>query len=195
MLLLCSEWLHQPALALCLLLDLMTAGLPHRSPEQLGKALELCRVQGPGRITESGVPPGSCPAFKLSWLATSEQPFIGPDVHCPTHIEDNMDGPVASVDDVLPKDAPAPNTGASKPTAKKSSKAPQDGASAAPETTSRSKRDRQQVAFYTDDVKQSETFTVQQVRLQHTDVTISSDTTYTRSCSQSSSAGQGISAV
>ena len=77
-----------------------------------------------------------------------------------------MDGPVTTVDDVLPKDAPAPNTGASQPAAKKASKPAKEGASAAPEAPARSKRDRQQVEFYTDNLKQSEAFTVQQVCLQ-----------------------------
>ena len=73
---------------------------------------------------------------------------------------------MTTVDDVLPKDAPAPNTGASKPAAKKASKPAKEGAPAAPEAPARSKRDRQQVEFYTDNLKQSEAFTVQQVWLQ-----------------------------
>ena len=77
-----------------------------------------------------------------------------------------MDGPVTTVDDVLPKDAPAPNTGASKPAFKKASKPAKEGAPAASEAPARSKRDRQQVEFYTDNLKQSEAFTVQQVWLQ-----------------------------
>ena len=73
-----------------------------------------------------------------------------------------MDGPVTHVNDLLPQDAPAPNT-ASQPAAKKASKPAKTSTSTAAEAPSRSKRDRQKVEFYTDAVKQSEAFTVQQV--------------------------------